>query len=108
MNRPERFELFILPEGKSKVEFIPDTKMPNAGVFIIEREDHTLGNLLRMQILVNPRVLFCGYKVPHPLEHKVELRIQTTEETNPRQVLLEAIDELKQMFEQVKGQFSSP
>jgi DNA-directed RNA polymerase II subunit RPB11 len=30
------------------VEFRPDTKVANAGTFIIQREDHTVGNLVRM------------------------------------------------------------
>ena len=32
--------------------------------------------MLRHQLLKDPNVLFTGYKNPHPLEHKVILRIQ--------------------------------
>lgn len=52
----------------------------NSGTFIIEREDHTLGNLLRMQLLADPDVIFVGYKNPHPLEHHILLKVQTTTE----------------------------
>eukprot|EP00299_Pterocystis_sp_00344_P014944 c7443_g1_i3.p1 GENE.c7443_g1_i3~~c7443_g1_i3.p1 ORF type:complete len:122 (-),score=18.13 c7443_g1_i3:246-611(-) len=99
MNEPSRFELFLIPEGKSKVQFIPDTKIPNAGTFLIEREDHTLGNLLRMQLLNNPAVLFSGYRMPHPLEHKIELRIQTVPETDPKTVLLLALRQIKEQVQ---------
>ncbi|KAJ3387723.1 DNA-directed RNA polymerase II subunit RPB11-a [Entophlyctis sp. JEL0112] len=65
-----------------------DSKIPNAATFTILKEDHTLGNLLRAQLLKNPKVLFAGYKVPHPLEHTFVLKIQTTPDTNPLEVLL--------------------
>ncbi len=32
--------------------------------------------MIRMQLLKDPNVLFAGYKNPHPLEHKIILRIQ--------------------------------
>ena len=60
MNAPDRFELFILPEGVKKylqdsqvllltprVTLEPDSKIPNAATIIFEKEDHTLGNMLR-------------------------------------------------------------
>lgn len=31
-----------------RVSIAPETKIPNAATFVIEREDHTLGNILRM------------------------------------------------------------
>ena len=31
-----------------RVVFKPDTKVANAGTFTIQREDHTVGNLVRM------------------------------------------------------------
>lgn len=62
MNAPDRFELFILPEGvkkyceihlnklMSRVNLEPDTKIPNAATLTLEKEDHTLGNMLRAYI----------------------------------------------------------
>ena len=40
------------------------------------QEDHTVGNMIRHQLLKDPNVLFAGYKNPHPLEHRIILRIQ--------------------------------
>lgn len=37
--------------------------IPSTAIFTLNKEDHTLGNLLRSQLLKNPRVLFSGYKV---------------------------------------------
>lgn len=40
-----------------------DQKVPNAAIFTINKEDHTLGNMIRDQLLKDPNVLFAGYKV---------------------------------------------
>ncbi|CAL8120237.1 unnamed protein product [Orchesella dallaii] len=45
--------------------------------FIFKNQNHTLGNLLRDQILKYPQVQFCGYSQPHPGERVMHLRIQT-------------------------------
>ena len=90
--------------------------MPNASIFTINKvlnlkevtnvfvqllymlflfqEDHTLGNMIRCQLLKDPNVLFAGYKNPHPLEHKVILRIQTTSDYTPQDALRNAITDL--------------
>uniref|UniRef100_A0A8C8IKY3 DNA-directed RNA polymerase RBP11-like dimerisation domain-containing protein n=1 Tax=Oncorhynchus tshawytscha TaxID=74940 RepID=A0A8C8IKY3_ONCTS len=62
----------------SRITIIKDTKVPNACLFTLNKEDHTLGNIIRLQPLKDPKVLFAGYKVPHPLEHKIVIRVQTT------------------------------
>lgn len=46
------------------------------------------------QLLKDPNVLFAGYKVPHPLEHKFVLRIQTTSDYSPQEALMHAITDL--------------
>ena len=50
MNQPSRADRFVLPEGERKLTFERDTKVENAGPFVLQREDHTLGNLLRMYV----------------------------------------------------------
>lgn len=42
----------------------------------------------------DPNVLFAGYKLPHPLEHKFVLRIQTISEYSPQEALMNAITDL--------------
>jgi len=39
-------------------------------------------------------VLFAGYKVPHPLEHKFVIRIQTTSDYTPHEAFMHAITDL--------------
>ena len=60
--------------------------------YLFENEDDTLGNLLRLELLDDPTVYFAGYRVPHPLERTVELRIKT--HNDPNETVIKAIDSL--------------
>ena len=53
-----------------------------------------LGNMIRCQLLKDPNVIFAGYKNPHPLEHKVIIRVQTTSDYTPTEALRNAISDL--------------
>ena len=57
-------------------------------------EDHTLGNAIRHQLLLDKRVRFAGYKKPHPLEEYVEVKVQTTGEVSPPQAVVDACNTL--------------
>ncbi|GMH63579.1 hypothetical protein TrLO_g16014 [Triparma laevis f. longispina] len=97
MNAPERTAAFTLDEDNDerKITYAPSPQIPNAGTFTFNKEDHTMGNLIRHQLLRNPNVHFCGYMHPHPLIHRIDMKIQTRDgTTNPGDVLLEAIDDL--------------
>jgi DNA-directed RNA polymerase II subunit RPB11 len=94
MNAPPTFESFLLFEGEKNIIKEQDTKVPNAAIFTINKEDYTLGNMIRNQLLKDPNVLFAGYKLPHPLEHKFILRIQTTSDYTPQDALMHAITDL--------------
>lgn len=76
-NAPDNFESYILPDGVDKIAYERETKILNCGTFKLEREDHTIGNLLRMQLLRDPDVIFVGYSHPHPIKHHILLRVQT-------------------------------
>lgn len=54
----------------------------------------THAGMPRSQLLCDPQVLFAGYKVPHPLEHKFVLRVQTTADYSPQEALSNAITDL--------------
>lgn len=94
MNAPPTFESFLLHEGEKKIVKELDTKVPNAAMFTVNKEDHTLGNMIRNQLLKDPHVLFAGYKNPHPLEHKFVLRIQTTSDYSPQEAFMNAITDI--------------
>ncbi|EGC29943.1 hypothetical protein DICPUDRAFT_90278 [Dictyostelium purpureum] len=107
MNAPDRFELFVLPEGAKKVTMTRDTKIPNASMFVILKEDHTVGNLVRMQLVADPDIIFAGYRMPHPLEHNVNIRIQTNQNTTPLDSIKKSIECLTNEFLNIEDQFKT-
>ena len=40
------------------------------------KQTNSLGNLLRCKLLEDPRVLFAGYQMPHPLENIMHVKVQ--------------------------------
>jgi DNA-directed RNA polymerase II subunit RPB11 len=76
MNQPSRAEKFVLPDGVRKLTFTRDTKVANAGTYIVQKEDHTLGNIVRMQLHRDPKVVFAGYQVPHPSDNRIVIKVR--------------------------------
>eukprot|EP00013_Stygamoeba_regulata_P020127 CAMPEP_0177649326 /NCGR_PEP_ID=MMETSP0447-20121125/11322_1 /TAXON_ID=0 /ORGANISM="Stygamoeba regulata, Strain BSH-02190019" /LENGTH=122 /DNA_ID=CAMNT_0019152067 /DNA_START=268 /DNA_END=636 /DNA_ORIENTATION=+ len=105
MNAPDVSELFVLQPGVKKVSQERDTKVQNASTFTLQKEDHTMGNLIRMQLLRNPAVRFAGYKIPHPLEHYVVIKVQTTPESNPSQAVSFALRDINEELADIEHQF---
>ncbi|KAJ8516262.1 hypothetical protein ONZ45_g6420 [Pleurotus djamor] len=94
MNAITRHELFVLDDGEKPVEVTEDTKIPNAATVMIAKQDHTLGNMVRAQLLQNPAVLFAGYKVPHPIRPQFLIKIQTDGTITPQTALEQACNKL--------------
>ncbi|KAK8809318.1 hypothetical protein WA171_000902 [Blastocystis sp. BT1] len=83
MNKPDPSLAVRMDYGMRKVTQITETKISNACKYIIETEDHTLGNILRMDMIDDPKVTFVGYRVPHPLATNIEMRVQTSDPAYP-------------------------
>ena len=106
--------------------------VPNAVTLVIEREDHTVGNLLRMcvarrrvsraagvcalsrgrvcgrELLEDKEVLFSGYRVPHPLEPAIQLKVQTrSPNPGPVQVVDSALIALNAELKTFKDRFET-
>nr|SVE70209.1 EOG090X0LBP [Eubosmina coregoni] len=73
--------------------------------FIFEGEGHTLGNALKMLLLKNPEVNFCGYTIPHPSEDKLHLRIEMLSNTSPADVLRKALEDLEKVCTHISDKF---
>ena len=56
--------------------------------------------MLRCKLLSNPQVIFVGYKQSHPLEHDFVLKIHTTKDITPVQVLQ---DEINNLITEING-----
>lgn len=61
--------------------------------------------LRKRQLLKNPKVLFAGYKVPHPLEHNFLLKIQVTPDTSPKEVFAIELEKLKKHVQDLSRKF---
>ncbi|XP_006463461.1 hypothetical protein AGABI2DRAFT_194279 [Agaricus bisporus var. bisporus H97] len=94
MNAPNRYEIYVLEDGEKPVEVVEDSKIPNAATIKILKQDHTLGNMLRAQLLSMPQILFAGYKVPHPLHPYFLIKIQTDGTITPQELLEQACTKL--------------
>ena len=63
MNAPDRHESYILHDGQKKLEYKADERVPDAGTFTFNKEGHTAGELLRMQLLRDHQVQYAGYQL---------------------------------------------
>lgn len=64
-------------------------------VIQITGEDDTLGNLISKEAMKHPKVIYATYRIPHPLQNKLELIIRVEEGSNIGQVLVEIVDRIK-------------
>ncbi|XP_056863285.1 DNA-directed RNA polymerases II, IV and V subunit 11-like [Raphanus sativus] len=105
---PDTSDLSSLKAPKrcnSRVSYERGTKIINAASFTIEREDHTIGNIVRMQLHGDENVLFAGYQLPHPLKYKIIVRIHTTSQSSPMQAYNQTINDLDKELDFLKSQF---
>ena len=99
MNAPERHRSYQLDEGQARMTYEPDQRVASAGTFTINKEDHTVGNLLRMQLLRDGDTRFAGYQLPHPLEHVCHVNVETAPGRAPVEVMGGAVTDLRQEVE---------
>ncbi|KAL1985354.1 hypothetical protein VTN96DRAFT_8032 [Rasamsonia emersonii] len=97
-------EYFETAEGR--ITILPGAT-ETAASFQFDEEGHTLGNALRYVIMKNPNVEFCGYTIPHPSEAKMNLRIQTYENTTAIEALEKGLDDLMDLCDVVTEKFTA-
>ena len=105
MNAPERHRSYQLDEGQARMTYEPDQRVASAGTFTINKEDHTVGNLLRMQLLRDGDTRFAGYQLPHPLEHVCHVKVETQPGRAPVEVMGGAVTDLRQEVELLDRSF---
>ena len=105
MDIPTSEELYNLPRGVIRqIEYTVDDNN-HAGVFSIYLEDHTVGNLLKHVLLQNKDIRFAGYRKPHPLENKIEVKIHGGAKVDPKNSLYQTCQELKIGFDNLMKDF---
>ena len=105
MNQPERSATYKCDEGQQKVTYSKDEKIPNAALFKINAEDHTIGNVLRMALLENEKVTFASYQHPHPTDNHIIVKIQCKQGTEPNRALADSITQVVGNLELLKDAF---
>ena len=84
MNQDSQFASGTL-SNRNFVKVVDDTRQQHAATILISQQDHTLGNIVRHQLLSNSHVRFAGYKKPHPLEERIEIKVHTDGAVKPEQ-----------------------
>ncbi|KAK6009566.1 RNA polymerase Rpb3/Rpb11 dimerization domain protein [Ostertagia ostertagi] len=95
---------------KPKIEILDEEGYntdPSCLTLILREEDHTIGNSLKHILCRMKDVEFAGYNVPHPLEDKILLRIQTKKGVIAGSVLLEALTHLETIFASIREKFEA-
>lgn len=96
-------------EENPKVIAFKDEGIKNCYEFRIEHEDHTLGNLLTQQLLTESNVLFAGYRIHHPLDDFIYLRVNVAEAagdiTNAQELVQHSIDTITSDIKELTSQF---
>lgn len=95
-------------DDEKKLSYELDQKITNSGTFSILNDGHTIANIIRHSLLEDTRVIFAGYRIPHPLQCKCLIRIRTrTSDVTPIQVLRDSIinlcDEIQTMEEEFRN-----
>ena len=95
MDSPESWVL--KEDSRLHFENLIDGTDPNLCItFVMNEEDHTLGNAVRFAIINWQEVEFCGYSVPHPSLNKINVRIQS-KKTTPTKILSEGLNSLREI-----------
>ena len=69
-------------------------------------EDHTFCNLLQNILLSDKNVEIAGYDQPHPLIRSSMIYLRTKREVSPEKVLLNALENLKDINKEFDEKFS--
>jgi DNA-directed RNA polymerase II subunit RPB11 len=93
-NIPNYLDSVLLSDQISKIEFVKNKENLNYGIFKIQKEDHTIGDLIQKQLLKEPNVLYSGYKQIHPLEHFIVFKIITNGILSPVEIFDKVLKDL--------------
>ena len=89
-----------------RVSYERDTKTEASGTFELQREDHTVGEPLVAKLHENEKVHFAACKVPHPLEHRLLIKIKTHHSAyTPVTAYNEAVTRVSDQLEAIKENF---
>ncbi len=74
----------------------------NEIIIVIDGEDDTIGNLIAKSAVQHPKVVYATYRIPHPLERKVEIIISVDKNADLGSTISEIIQNIKEQLEEFK------
>ncbi|XP_029655339.1 DNA-directed RNA polymerases I and III subunit rpc19-like [Octopus sinensis] len=87
----------VIPENE------PDDD--TCATFIIQDEDHTLGNALTHVLSVQPGVEMYGYVMPHPSEREIHVNVQTKKDFSANDTFRKAVTDLRDIASVILERF---
>lgn len=94
-----------LMQSKKSLKILRDKKVPNSIELIIEGETHTLANLLTEKLLNDERCVYSAYKVLHPLEEKVNIKVTASKGCDVILLVTETLQSMSNEIEDCKSKF---
>lgn len=74
----------------------------NELVIEVSGEDDTLGNLISKEAMRHPKVIYSTYRIPHPLQDKLEIVIRFQEGADPGEILSEIVENIYKVLEEFR------
>ena len=85
-----------------KIQISESDSLMDAIDYIFIDEDDTLGNCLAYFLYNNPKIEYSGYYIPHPLDKKLILRVQTKQNDNLSNIINNQIDDIIKILNKLK------
>ncbi|ELP95160.1 DNA-directed RNA polymerase II subunit RPB11, putative [Entamoeba invadens IP1] len=102
MNAPDLNEIYRMQPNEQKILC---EENGNVCKFTFVKEDHTAGNMIRVELLNDKHVIFAGYRQPHPLKYVIEMTIRTDGVITPKVALENALDRIIRKVKLAKEDF---
>ncbi|MCD6195714.1 MAG: DNA-directed RNA polymerase subunit L [Staphylothermus sp.] len=79
----------------------------NEIVIEITGEDDTLGNLIAKEAMKHPKVVYASYRIPHPLQNRLEIVITVEKGVDIGEVLSEIVTNIKNVLADFRKEVES-
>lgn len=93
-------------QNKKSLKIIRDKKILNSIELVIEGETHTLANLVTEKLLKDERCIFSAYKVLHPLQEKVNIKVTASKGCDVILLVTETLQSLAREIEECKNKLN--
>jgi DNA-directed RNA polymerase II subunit RPB11 len=92
-------------ERKLKIKY--DKRVPNTAELEVDGESHTLANMVTERLLEDKRCTFSAYKMEHPLEERVVIRVSAIKSCPVISLVLDCLRALSRDIDDVISQLGN-